>query len=64
MTTVAAPVFLIPDQAVHGRQDRTSIAHAENQSQGRESNPQETDLQSVALTILPPWRGRGQEPFP
>jgi hypothetical protein len=30
-------------------------------SRGRESNPQETDLQSVALTILPPRRSRGQE---
>ena len=29
-------------------------------SRGRESNPQETDLQSVALTILPPRHGRGQ----
>ena len=29
-------------------------------SRGRESNPQETDLQSVALTILPPRRGGGQ----
>ncbi len=31
-----------------------------DESQGRESNPQETDLQSVALTILPPWRGGRQ----
>ena len=30
-------------------------------SRGRESNPQEADLQSAALTILPPRRGKAEE---
>lgn len=43
------------------RESRGADDPRRSSSRGRESNPQETDLQSVALTILPPRRGEGQE---